>query len=63
MSQKPKTNAKPVEKIPDPAKTDSWEEDQKKRGYYYDDACGYEAYEPDHDDRDEDRKDSRGTNR
>ena len=24
----------------------SWSEDQKKRGYYYDDACGYEIYEP-----------------
>ena len=25
----------------------SWSEDQKKRGYYYDDACGYEIYHPD----------------
>ena len=25
----------------------SWSEDQKKRGYYYDDACGYEVYQPD----------------
>ena len=25
----------------------SGSEDQKKRGYYYDDACGYEIYDPD----------------
>lgn len=24
----------------------SWSADQKKRSYYYDDACGYEIYEP-----------------
>ena len=27
-------------------KEDSWEEDQEKRGYYYDDAHGYEIYRP-----------------
>jgi hypothetical protein len=26
--------------------SDSWAEDQKERGYYYDDAHGYEQYEP-----------------
>lgn len=25
----------------------SWSEDQKKKRYYYDDACGYEIYDPD----------------
>jgi hypothetical protein len=30
----------------------SWSEDQKKRGYYYDDACGYEIYEPENDEDD-----------
>ena len=25
---------------------DSWAEDQKERGYYYDDAHGYEVYTP-----------------
>jgi hypothetical protein len=29
--------------------TENWAEDQKKRGYYYDDAHGYEVYEPDED--------------
>ena len=28
-------------------------EDRKKRSYYYDDACGYETYEPDADEPDE----------
>jgi hypothetical protein len=31
----------------------SWSADQKKRSYYYDDACGYEIYQPE-----EDREDS-----
>ena len=30
----------------------SWSEDRKKRGYYYDDACGYEVYQPDEEDED-----------
>jgi len=25
---------------------DSWSEDQNKREYYYDDACGYKIYKP-----------------
>lgn len=25
----------------------AWSSDQEKRGYYYDDACGYEIYQPD----------------
>ena len=35
----------------------SWGEDQKARSYYYDDAHGYETYDPDADDElaDEDR--------
>lgn len=31
----------------------SWSEDQKKRGYYYDDACGYEVYHDEEEDEDE----------
>ena len=26
--------------------TKNWAEDQEQRGYYYDDACGYEKYDP-----------------
>lgn len=34
-------------------KDDSWESDQKKHDYYYDDSHGYETYEPDLDDENE----------
>lgn len=27
-------------------KDSSWEKDQKEKSYYYDDACGYEDYDP-----------------
>ena len=41
-------------KKPDPdgevKETDSWSEDQKERGYYYDDAHGYEVYVPEEED-------------
>lgn len=37
---------------PETDNKDSWDEDQKKRGYYYDDACGYEVYQPDEEDED-----------
>lgn len=31
----------------------TWSEDQKERGYYYDDAHGYEQYEPGKDDEED----------
>jgi hypothetical protein len=31
----------------------AWSEDQKKRSYYYDDACGYEIYDAEEDEEDE----------
>jgi len=31
----------------------AWADDIRKRGYYYDDSHGYENYEPDDDDADE----------
>ena len=31
----------------------TWAQDQQKRSYYYDDAHGYEIYNPDEDDEDE----------
>ena len=34
-------------------KKDSWSEDQEKRGYYYDDASGYEVYLPEDDDEED----------
>lgn len=32
--------------IPDQETKDSWAEDQSKRDYYYDDAHGYEVFDP-----------------
>ena len=34
----------------------TWEADQKRREYYYDDAHGYEKYEPENDDEGEDER-------
>lgn len=35
---------------PDEKDRSNWSEDQRTRGYYYDDAHGYEKYEPEKDD-------------
>ncbi len=35
---------------------DLWEVDQKNRDYYYDDSQGYETYDPESDDDDEDHR-------
>ncbi len=48
MPETPKQKSKPVE-----SEETSWSEDQQKRGYYYDDAHGYEKYEPEKDENDE----------
>ena len=32
------------------ALTQTWEDDQHRRGYYYDDAHGYETFDPDEED-------------
>lgn len=32
----------------------NWENDQKQHSYYYDDAHGYEVYQPEEDDEEED---------
>jgi hypothetical protein len=42
-------------------KPETWAEDQSEHEYYYDDAHGYEEYEPDGDDNEcEDREDAAG---
>ena len=38
------------DKQKEPKRTENWEEDQNERGYYYDDAHGYEAFDPEVDD-------------
>jgi len=40
---------------------DLWEKDQKRRGYYYDDAHGYEVFDPENEDN-EDGPEASSTN-
>jgi hypothetical protein len=49
MPEKPKRKGEVEEKEPKDAEESSWSEDQQKREYYYDDAHGYEVYEPEAD--------------
>jgi hypothetical protein len=42
------------EEIPESDEESSWSRDQRERSYYYDDAAGYQKYDPDKDDEDED---------
>lgn len=46
---------------PETGDKDSWSADQKQRGYYYDDACGYEIYQPEEDENEENQSPSRQT--
>lgn len=39
---------------PESGDADSWSEAQKKRSYYYDDSHGYEIYNPDDEDDEDD---------
>ena len=56
MPQTPKQKDKPA-KV-DEKDRSNWSDDQQKRGYYYDDAHGYEKYEPDTEDEEEQPKDN-----
>jgi len=55
MPETPKQKDKPDEPVE--RNRSSWSEDQQKRGYYYDDAHGYETYEPGKDEEDDQSKD------
>jgi hypothetical protein len=44
MTGTPKEKAKCDE--PESDQEPNWEQDQKERGYYYDDAHGYETFDP-----------------
>jgi hypothetical protein len=39
---------------------DNWADDQKQRGYYYDDAHGYEEFDPERADAEEGDQDESG---
>lgn len=34
---------------------DNWSKDQREKSYYYDDSYGYEVYNPDEDEEDDER--------
>lgn len=53
MPQPPKTKPETQPEDREFEKEDSWEEDQEKREYYYDDAHGYEVYKPEEDERED----------
>ena len=47
MAETPKEKPQVEEYKKDARDKASWGEDQEERGYYYDDAHGYEIYDPD----------------
>ena len=51
MSETPKKEQEKEPECSGPKDVNSWEEDQKKRDYYYDDSHGYEIYVPDENDQ------------
>ncbi len=56
MPKTPKDSRKTEKEKPVSDHKDSWEEDQKNHEYYYDDAHGYEVYDP----LEEEKDDSEG---
>ncbi len=48
------TTEKPSEAKKKPDENGAASEDQKRRSYYYDDACGYEIYDADEEETEED---------
>ncbi len=52
-----KTNQLDEDERADKTASGTCEEDQKTRGYYYDDAHGYQKYEPDDDEAEDGSKD------
>ncbi len=63
MPKTPKGNSDKREALID--KADTWAEDQREKGYYYDDSHGYETYRPgiDDDEREGERPEDDTTNR
>ncbi len=51
MPKTPKEDSKEFNETVEPPDKDRWSEDQKERSYYYDDAHGYEVFEPDEDEK------------
>jgi hypothetical protein len=53
MPKTPKEDSKEIDQPDESTDKDRWGEDQKERGYYYDDAHGYEKYVEDEDEEGE----------
>ena len=53
MPETPKKRVDVKKKTDEKPDASTWGEDQKRREYYYDDAHGYEVYEPDEDDKED----------
>lgn len=53
MPKTPKEDRKEIDEPDESLDKDRWGEDQKERGYYYDDAHGYEKYVEDEDEEGE----------
>ena len=53
MPKTPKKGPEIDEKEEEKPADATWEKDQKDRGYYYDDAHGYETFDPDSEDDDD----------
>ena len=51
---------KPCEKAPETPERGAWSDDQRKKSYYYDDAHGYEVFDPDEPEGEEGEKGRRG---
>ncbi|MFN2390817.1 MAG: hypothetical protein ABR566_02505 [Pyrinomonadaceae bacterium] len=56
MPKKPKEKTEKEKEATKPSeenRKETWEEDQREKSYYYDDAHGYEIYNPDEDDEED----------
>jgi len=53
MPKTPKDKPKVPPDDSEPENDGNWGEDQETRGYYYDDAHGYEVYRPEDDEKEE----------
>ena len=54
MQERPKDESEGQETLNDNERKDLWVEDQAERSYYYDDAHGYERFDPDREISDDD---------
>jgi hypothetical protein len=57
MTKKPKEDREETDEPCESPDKDRWSEDQKERSYYYDDAHGYETYDPKSDAEEEEEED------